>query len=122
MVKNTSGKDQEIIVMPDGRTDLMFTIAGNEPFASNIIGIETELSQHTVTNGIIIMGAGLSLLAVEYCLKYSIAPIPGKMMPLVSPDTGILETDLNDFNAFCDKIETAFSNVNQPAKKVVNFG
>lgn len=108
MIKNTSGKDQEIIVIPDGRTDLMFIIAGNKPFASNIIGIETEPSQHTVTNGTIIMGVGLRLLAVEYCLKYSIAPILGQMMPLDSPDLGITEADLDDFNSFCNKIETAF--------------
>lgn len=108
MIKNTSGKDQEIIVIPDGRTDLMFTLSGAEPFASNIIGIETEPSQHTVTNGTIIMGVGLRLPAVEYCLQYSIAPILGKIMPLLSPSLGIMEKDLNDFSVFCSKIEAAF--------------
>ena len=108
MVRNTSGKDQEIIVIPDGRADLMFTIAGGQSFVSNIIGIETEPSQHTVTDGTVIMGVGLRLLAVEYCLKYSIAPILGRMMPLVSPDLKITEADLHDFNFFCGKIETAF--------------
>ncbi|HEX5151640.1 MAG TPA: AraC family transcriptional regulator [Parafilimonas sp.] len=111
MVRNTSGADHKIIIVPDGRVDLMFTITSDEPFVSNIIGIETEPSQHTVTTGTIIMGAGLKLLAVEYCLKYSIAPILGKMMPLVSPDPGIIETDLHDFNSFCRKAETAFKSL-----------
>lgn len=108
MVKNTSCDDHEIIVIPDGRTDLIFTIAGNEPFVSMLIGIETEPSLHTVTKDTIIMGVGLKLLAVEYCLKYSIAPALGKMMPLIYPDTGIKETDLKNFNTFCRKIEMAF--------------
>jgi len=109
MVKNTSKEDHQIVVVPDGRIDLMFTITGNESFASNIIGIEREPSQHTVTKGTIIMGVGLKLLAVEYCLKYSIAPILGKMMQLITPDTGVIETDLHDFNSFCHKIESTFT-------------
>jgi AraC-like DNA-binding protein len=108
MVRNTSGEDPQIIIVPDGRIDLIFTITEDEPFAANIIGIETEPSRHTVTRGTIIMGVGLKLLAVEYCLKYSIAPILGKMMPLASPNPGVIETDLNDFTLFCRKIETAF--------------
>ncbi len=108
MVRNASGEDHQVIIVPDGRIDLMFTITDDEPFTSNMIGIETEPSQHTVTNGTIIMGVGLKLLAVEYCLHYSIAPILDKMMPLVSPDLGVIKTDLNDFNFFCRKIETAF--------------
>ncbi|MFT3679380.1 MAG: AraC family transcriptional regulator [Ferruginibacter sp.] len=108
MVKNTTEEDHEIVVVPDGRVDLLFTITGDEPFASMIIGIETEPSLHTVTKGTIVMGVGLKLLAVEYCLKYSIAPILGKMMPLHSPGTGITATDLDDFNSFCNKIEKAF--------------
>ena len=111
MVRNTSGEDHQIIIVPDGRIDLMFVITDDEPFASKIIGIETEPSRHTVTRGTIIMGAGLKLLAVEYCLKYSIAPILGKMIPLASPDPGIIETDLNDFTSFCGKIETAFKSL-----------
>ena len=111
MVRNASGESHNIVIVPDGRIDLMFMIAGDQPFVSNIIGIEKEPSGHTVANGTIIMGVGLKLLAVEYCLKYSIAPIPGKMMPLVSPDPGILETDLNDFNSFCRKIDTFFKSL-----------
>jgi AraC-like DNA-binding protein len=111
MVRNTSGKGHQIVIVPDGRIDLMFTITDGEPLVSNIIGIETEPSQHTITDGTIIMGVGLKLLAVEYCLQYSIAPILGKMTPLTSPDPGIIEADLNDFNLFCHKIETTFKSL-----------
>jgi len=108
MVRNTTKEDYQIVVVPDGRIDLMFAITDDEPFTSNLIGIETEPSQHTVTKGTIIMGVGLKLLAVEYCLKYSIASILGEMVPLIVPSFGILETDLNNFNSFCRKIETVF--------------
>jgi AraC-like DNA-binding protein len=111
MVRNTTNEDHQVVVVPDGRIDLMFVITDDDPFTSNLIGIETEPSQHTVTKGTIIMGVGLKLLAVEYCLKYSIAPIRGKMIPLVAPDPRIVETDLNNFTSFCRKIETAFKSL-----------
>lgn len=106
MVRNSSCEDQSIVIVPDGRIDLLFSITDEGTFVSNIIGIENEPSQHTVTRGTIIMGVGLTLLAVEYCLQYSIAPILGKMMPLISPDIGITENDLHDFPSFCAKMET----------------
>jgi AraC-like DNA-binding protein len=111
MVRNTTKEDHQIVIVPDGRIDLMFVITDDEPFASNLIGIEIEPSQHTVTKGTIIMGVGLKLLAVEYFLKYSIASILGKMIPLASPNPGVIETDLNDFALFCRKIEKVFKSL-----------
>lgn len=108
LIKNNSDKNQEVVIVPDGRIDLIFTITEDNPFEANVIGLETEPTQHTVTKGTIIMGVGLKLLAVEYCLKYSIAPIIGEVMPLISPNLGITKLDLNDFCAFCDKVEMAF--------------
>jgi len=109
MVKNTTTQNKQIVILPDGRIDLLFTITGEETFTANIIGIETEPSRHTVTPGTIIMGVGLKLLAVEYCLLYSIAPLLGKAMPLMYPALGITATDLNHFGLFCHKAEAAFT-------------
>jgi AraC-like DNA-binding protein len=107
MIRNTTHQNQEIVIVPDGRIDFMFMITEDKPFEANIIGLETEPSHHTVTHGTIIMGVGLKLLAVEYCLKCSIAAIVGNTMPLITPNLGIAETDLSNFNVFCHKIETA---------------
>lgn len=114
MVRNTSEEDHQIVIVPDGRIDLMFSITNDKPFTSNIIGIETEPAQHTVTRGTIIMGVGLKLLSVEYCLRFSIAPILGKMASWLSPDPGIMETDLLDFTLFCSKMETVFRSLIPP--------
>ena len=108
MVRNTSREDHQIVIVPDGRIDLMFITTNDEPFASHIIGKETEPSKHTVTQGTKIMGVGLKLLAVEYCLKYSIAPTLCKTMPLASPDPGVIETDLNRFQCILQQNRKGF--------------
>ena len=98
MVSNMTNEDHQIVVIPDGRIDLVFTIAGDKSVTSTVVGLETEPSLHTVTKGTIIMGVGLKLLAVEYCLKYSITSILGSTTPLTSPVLNIAKNDLNDFD------------------------
>ncbi|MBS1663169.1 MAG: helix-turn-helix transcriptional regulator [Bacteroidetes bacterium] len=107
-VTNPSTENHTVVVVPDGRIDLIFALSPNEPFTSNIIGIENEPSLHTVPPGTVIMGVGLKLLAVEYCLQYSVASLLGKAAPLTSPNPNITETDLKSFPVFCDKITSAF--------------
>jgi len=55
------------------------------------------------------MGVGLRLLAVEYCLKYSIAPFVNSVKQLTLSQFDIKQADLNDFAIFCFKMEAAFS-------------
>lgn len=111
MVKNSTNQSHQVVVVPDGRIDLFFSISNNKVFTSTIVGIEKEPSQHIVDKGTVIMGVGLKLLAVEYCLKHSIAHIIGNTMPLNATMLGIVETDLNNFNTFCSKIEIAFASL-----------
>lgn len=111
MVRNHFAQHQEIIIVPDGRIDLMFTIAEDGSLESNMIGIENEPTQHTIVPGAIFMGVGLKLLAVEYCLKHSIAPILGKMTQLTSLNPSITKQDLYDFNRFCQKMSATLQSL-----------
>jgi len=104
MVRNLSGQQQEISIIPNGMIDLVFTIAEDGSLESNLIGIENESSQHRIDHGKVYMGVGLRLLAVEYCLKESIAPILGKTIPLTSLHHDITKTDFDNFERFCHKI------------------
>jgi len=104
MVRNHSGQDQEIIIIPNGMIDVVFTIAEDGSLESHLIGIENEPSQHRIDPGAVYMGIGLKLLSIEYCLKESIAPIFGKVIPLTLLDHDITTVDLDNFERFCHKI------------------
>lgn len=104
MVRNPSEQHQEIIIIPNGMIDMVFTIAEDGSLESHLIGIENEPSQHRIDPGAVYIGVGLKLLSIEYCLKESIAPIFGKTIPLTSLQHGITKTDLDNFEIFCYKI------------------
>lgn len=108
MVANPTGVSHEVVVVPDGRIDFVFSLSGSGVYTADIIGIENEPSIHIVSSGTIIMGIGLKLLAVEYCLKYSIASLLGSMAPLLAPNPGITAQHLFNFDSFCHTAGKAF--------------
>lgn len=104
MVRNPSVQYQEVIIIPNGMADMVFTIAEDGSLESQLIGIENEQSHHRIDPGTVYMGVGLKLLSVEYCLKESIAPIIGNIKPFTSLQHGITKSDLDNFEIFCHKI------------------
>ncbi|HEX8607392.1 MAG TPA: AraC family transcriptional regulator [Pedobacter sp.] len=104
MFSNLSDKAKEITILPDGRIDLFFWKAEDQPFQIVLNGLETAPEQRSITPQTVAFVISFKPLAVEYILN---SPIAGflnhsKVLPDTFWDFSI--DDLADFNAFYKKI------------------
>lgn len=105
MFHNPSDKAKEVVVMPDGRVDLFFMQNGkDEPFATFLIGLETEPEQRTIPSGTLAFVISFRPLAVEYILHTSIADLLNTARTLPYDFWNLSVNDLTDLDLFAQKI------------------
>jgi hypothetical protein len=109
-LENSSGENKEVVVIPDGRVDVLFAFAFHETFRSALIGIETKPSEHPLPAGTVMFGMSLNLLGVEYLIDISIADSINQVQLLPDQFWGITREELNDFDAFCRKVSQELTN------------
>ena len=114
MMENRSSEDKDVVVIPDGRIDIIFTQSPDEPFGIGLIGLETLPSRHIFSAGTTMFGVSLKLLAAEYLIDTNIAELVNSIKILPNNFWGITEKDLSDFNAFCKKVIDRVSGLINP--------
>lgn len=95
---------QDVMVLPDGRIDMFFTRSAAEPYHVVLLGLGDKAEKATIVPGTRIFAVSFTLLAVEYVLGRSMAPLLNSATRLPPDFWGISEHDLDDFDAFCKKI------------------
>lgn len=103
MLHNPSENEHKIVLIPDGRIDLIFCRSSEGPFRTVLKGIDTKPSEVIFLPETTYFAVSFRLLAVEYFLNLSIADLinGGK---LLSTDFGLLLEDMDDFDIFCKKL------------------
>ena len=126
MLTNHSDSEKEIVVIPDGRTDIFFSYSNTEPFHINLMGLESEPTQTMLPAKTVIFAVNLKLLAIEYLLNTSISNILNEAQNLPTNFWEVTREDLNDFDALCikltNKIKTLLpENVDDRKRKLFNL-
>ncbi len=103
MLDNSSDSQEEVIILPDGRIDLFFSISKEEPFHISLQGISTKPEQAFLLPGTLIFAISLKLPAAEYILHESIADLADNVKLLPGDFWGFNAGDMKDFNLFCKK-------------------
>lgn len=101
MLSNPSGEEQEVIVLPDGRIDIFFSMSPAEPFGALLMGLGDEPHQSTIEAHSKIFAISFNLLAIEYLLDTTISLNSIQQLP--GDFWSITQEDLDDFDAFCQK-------------------
>jgi len=110
MFENPTAEPKEVVILPDGRIDLFFWQTADQPFEIILMGLETEPEQRTVPPHTLAFVISFKPLAVEYILQTSIANVLNSARVLPGNYWGFDAADLNDFDAFFEKItHTVFS-------------
>ncbi len=104
MIKNDSTVEKEIVVLPDGRFDIIFSCTENEPFHAVLRGLDTKPDQATIPARMVMFAVSFKLLAIEYLLAIKMASILNEGQRLPTNFWGITSHDLTDFESFCVKI------------------
>ena len=95
--------NKEAVVIPNGKIDLMFSKTTDNQLRISLLGLETKpkYARQEVTN---FFSISFNPLAVEYILRLSVADILNSGKVLANDFWDFNVDDLNDFDAFCNKI------------------
>ena len=104
MIRNHSNAEKEIVILPDGRFDVIFTCSGDEPFHATLKGLDTEPGQVVIPAHLVMFAVSFKLLAIEYLLDVKMACVLNVGQRLPEGFWGISEHDLNDFEVFCQQV------------------
>ena len=102
-VSNPSDKEHEIVVLPDGKFDIIFSYSEKDPYHINLMGLGSKPDQATLTPKIVMFAVSFKLLAIEYLLDTKAGFLLNTAQPLPADFWGITKEDLNDFEGFCKK-------------------
>lgn len=114
MLTNLSDDSIDVVVLPDGRIDLLFTDYSGNCFGALLMGLETEPSLAKIPPNSRMFAVSFNLLAAEYVLKTDVSHFLNSVKNLPDDFWGIVMEDLDDFEQCCRKVSTKIMNlVNQ---------
>ena len=85
-LQNLSETDKEVIVLPDGRMDLIFSQSPTQPFHITLSGLETHSDHAVLAAGACMFAISFKLLAAEFIFQNTISNILdyAAFLPLIS--------------------------------------
>jgi len=104
MITNHSDTAHEIVILPDGRFDIIFSYSSNEPYNIMQMGLGSKPEQNTIPPKIVMFAVSFKLLAIEYLLNIKAASLLNDAQSLPVDFWGITKNDLDNFENFCRKI------------------
>lgn len=114
MLENTMEAAHEIVVLPNGRFDIIFLSLPNKIYHVVQMGLETEPGYSSIPSKAILFAISFKLLAIEYLLDTKTASILNMAHPLPTDFWGITKNDLSDFDKFCKKISVKLLSLIKP--------
>ncbi|QNF32158.1 helix-turn-helix transcriptional regulator [Adhaeribacter swui] len=103
MFHNPSDEAKEVVVMPDGRIDLFFSLSASEPFHVTLIGLETAPETRSILPHALTFVISFKPLAVEYILQTSIADLLNTAKDVGPGFWDFNANDLQNFDVFYQK-------------------
>ncbi|UOQ51446.1 helix-turn-helix domain-containing protein [Hymenobacter cellulosivorans] len=107
--------DKPVLLLPDGRLDVLFSYSRTEPLHVMLMGLGTEAEQVTLAAETVMCAVSLRLPAAEYLLGTRVADILNSARPLPSDFWGITAADLTDFRQFYAKLNATLPTLLSPA-------
>ena len=102
-LKNVSDSKKDIVVLPDGSIDLIFTKSETEHFQPTLLGIGTLADYAQLTGNTKIFAISFKLLAAEYVFQNPIAQLLNHAENLSANFWDFNETDFSNLELFSKK-------------------
>lgn len=103
MIVNLSDARHEIIILPDGRFDIIFCCSPAIPFSAMQMGLGDRPEQNAIPAKVTMFAVSFKLLAIEYLWHIKAADLLNGAHALPDGFWGITKDDMNDFESFCKK-------------------
>jgi len=109
MLENPSDLPKQVAVLPDGRFDIFFGYAADEPYHVTLMGLGSMPSYAPIAPGTVIYAVSFKLLAIEYLPGINIASLLNGVSYLPEDLWGVTRDDLSDFDGFCEKVSSVLT-------------
>lgn len=114
MLVNPTGKEHQIVILPDGRFDIIFSLSEKKTFYAILKGLDTEPEQTILPPDTILFAVSSKLLAIEYLLDEKVHSLLNEGIQLPTDFWNITSNDLNDFDLFCKKVSAKMVSLIKP--------
>ncbi len=111
LLHNPSDSDKEIVVLPDGRIEMVLSQSATEPFHITRSGIETLPEQAVLRAKSLMFAVSFKLLATEYIFQNTISDFLNSAEILPADFWDFNAADLEDFDLFCKKASLKISSL-----------
>ncbi|MDF7813796.1 AraC family transcriptional regulator [Hymenobacter sp. YC55] len=103
MLVNPTGLAQPIVLVPDGRIDVFFSVSAAEPYHVSLLGLQDRPEAQVIAPHSTVFAISWNLLAVEYILPTQVGSLLQNGCELPGNFLGMGIDDLQDFEGFCAK-------------------
>lgn len=114
MLANHSNKQHQIVVLPDGRFDIIFSLTGKKNFQATLRGLDTKPEQRNIPANTILFAISFKLLAIEYLIDYKVHSLLNEGIRLPQDFWGVTGIGLNDINGLCEKVSAKMISLVKP--------
>ena len=114
MIVNPTDRDQRIVILPDGRFDIIYSRTEETNLTTTLKGIDTEPKQTSLLARSTFFAVSFKLLAIEYLLPQEVYSIVDKGVDLPANFWDITDEDLSDFEQFTAKISAKLLTLVKP--------
>jgi AraC-like DNA-binding protein len=114
MLANHTDKEHQIVLLPDGRVDIIFSLSDKGVFQATLKGLDTEPEQTAIPANTLFFAISFKLLAIEYLVEEKVHSLLNEGINLPANFWGITRNDLTDFNSFCEKVSTKMISMIKP--------
>jgi AraC-like DNA-binding protein len=114
MLANHSNHEHQIIVLPDGRFDIIFYLTNNLSFKTVLKGLDTEPQQTKIPANTVLFAISFKLLSIEYLLDEKVQSLINEGHILPTNFWDIAANDLDSFDAFCNKVSEKMISLIKP--------
>ncbi len=114
MLANYSDKEHQMVILPDGRFDIIFSLKGEKKFQAALKGLDTVPDQRKMPPKTIFFAVSFKLLAIEYLLDKKVDSLLNEGIRLPTDFWEITKNDLSDFNTFCEKVSAKMISLIKP--------
>ncbi|KIC00805.1 transcriptional regulator [Flavobacterium sp. JRM] len=109
MLSNVSDQEKQIVILPDGRIDLIFSFEDKDDIT--LLGVDSEPSRAVLAPKTAMFAVSFKLLAIEYLFKDKFPVLIDTAYNLPSDYFGISIDNFEDFEGFCDLLSSKFLSI-----------
>lgn len=114
MIANNTSLDHQVVIIPDGRFDIIFSLKNKGELAVVLRGLDTQPGPATIPANTAFFAISFKLLAIEYLLNEKVDSLLNEGAVLPAGFWDVTQTDMIDLDTFAEKVSAQMMSMIKP--------